>query len=64
DFRECGVERGRNADADMACGMGGKYSGECGFCNPKGDDSGCKAAGTAAPSVGREKPPAGRKGSF
>ena len=27
-------------------------------------DNGCKAAGTAAPSVGREKPPAGRKGSF
>ena len=25
---------------------------------------GTKAAGTAAPSVGREKPPAGRKGSF
>lgn len=26
--------------------------------------SGCKAVGAAAPSVGREKPPAGRKGSF
>ena len=30
----------------------------------KSDSSGSKAAGSAAPSEGREKPPAGRKGSF
>ena len=41
-FGECGVERGRNADANLACKTGGKYCGECSLCDPKGDDFGCK----------------------
>ena len=33
---------GRNTDVDLACRMGGKYSGECSLCDPEGDDYGCK----------------------
>ena len=38
----------------MACRMGGKHSGKCGVRNMKNDSGGSKAAGIAAPSVGRK----------
>ena len=48
----------------MACLMGGQHGRKRGFRSSKSYGIGRKAAGTAAPSVGRKKLPAGRKGTF
>lgn len=48
----------------MACGMGGKHGSNSGIRNPKSYGGGRKAAGTAAPSVGRTSPRQGAKAAF
>ena len=48
----------------MTCRMGGKHSGKCGICNEKSDSGGNKAAGTAAPSIGRISSRQGAKAAF
>ena len=48
----------------MACGMGEKYSGKYGIRNTKSDSGGSKAAGAAAPSVGRISSRQGAKAAF
>ena len=48
----------------MACGMGRKHRGKCGVRNNKSDSGGSKAAGIAAPSVGRISPRQGAKAAF
>ena len=58
------VDKRRNADAGMACGMGGKHSCKCGIRNTKSDSGGSKAARIAAPSVGRISPRQGAKAAF
>ena len=48
----------------MACRMGGKHSGKYGIRNTKSDSGGSKAAGAAAPSVGRISSRQGAKAAF
>ena len=45
-------------------GWGGKHSGKCGARNTKSDSGGSKAAGAAAPSVGRISSRQGAKAAF
>ena len=67
-FGGCRSDKERNADVGMACRLGGKHSCKCGIRNTKSDSGGSRAAGTAAPSIGRKMStlciPGGRKGSF
>ena len=58
------VDCGRNADAGMACRMGGMYGRKHTFRYPKSYGGGSKAAGTAAPSVGRKSSRQGAKAAF
>ena len=60
----CGTDCGRNADAGMAVRVGGMYGRKRTFRYPKSYGSGSKAAGTAAPSVGRKSPRQGAKAAF
>ena len=48
-------DKERNADVGMACRLGGKHSCKCGIRNTKSDSGGSRAAGTAAPSIGRKR---------
>lgn len=48
----------------MACRMGRIYDRKCTFGYPKSYGGGSKAAGTAAPSVGRKSPRQGAKAAF
>ena len=48
----------------MACRLGGKHSCKCGIRNMKSDSGGSRAAGTAAPSIGRTSPRQGAKAAF
>ena len=48
----------------MACRVGGMYGEKPAFGYPKSDGSGSKAAGTAAPSVGRKSPRQSAKAAF
>ena len=51
----CRSDKERNADVSMACRLGGKHSRKCGIRNTKSDSGGSRAAGTAAPSIGRKR---------
>lgn len=48
----------------MAVRVGGMYSGKRTFSYPKSYGDGSKAAGTAAPSVGRKSPRQSAKAAF
>ena len=48
----------------MACRMGRIYDRKCTFGYPKSYGGGSKAAGTAAPSVGRKSPRQSAKAAF
>ncbi|BFL27104.1 hypothetical protein K310107B6_31560 [Mediterraneibacter gnavus] len=48
----------------MAVRVGGMYSGKRTFSYPKSYGGGSKAAGTAAPSVGRKSPRQSAKAAF
>ena len=54
-FGGCRSDKERNADVGMACRLGGKHSRKCGIRNTKSDSGGSRAAGTAAPSIGRKR---------
>ncbi|WP_242974451.1 hypothetical protein [Blautia sp. An81] len=63
-FGEVELTKGEMRTLVWLAGWGGKHSGKCGARNTKSDSGGSKAAGAAAPSVGRISSRQGAKAAF